>query len=833
MSRLPEPASTALSFQYLAEIATGATTRVDLCRVAGPHRRGELIAVKRLHPHIAEDPGFSTQFLDEVWMTAALKHPNVVEVAGWGSDAQGTYLAFELVQGVSLARLMKTVFETGEVFPERLVVFIAASLCRGLAAAHALRSREGELLHLVHRDLTPGNVLIGFKGEVKIADFGMAKAKLRMTRTLTGMLKGEPTYMAPEQARGLAIDGRADLFSLGVMLFELFAGRHPWAAATDYEMMHLAATQPPADLKELRPKIDKELVSIVSRCLEKAPASRFQHAGEIQARVDEWLHAHGYMEDSHEALGRFVRRNAMRQMRWFERAIAGELAASGESLHGGSPARARPPPRVPTYTGTGIPDRRSGAARRRHGADEECTDITDNAEAKVAALHGRMRPVIREVAAGEPAEDIPTDRLHGDDWGEEGPTVVKKGAKPDARALARVPAAHEIADDESDDLRATAVKNVRSPIAHRGPRADEPAARAPGAPGARLVLPPSDADGEDLPTMPLKEGPGPEHARARPPRTAPPPPPRTAPPPPPGFRTPPPPPPSRTPPPPPRGAPSAPSADPGRAPRGAPSAPNPGSIPAPPPPPRSGVQALRAPSADEDDEPFSTRTPAGSPDRVRAEAERLALEASRLQDEASAAAAEAERKAAAAAAAAKAASIAADAARLAASADPAEASRRLDEALAIEQAIRRSAPPHEEPRPASPLHGSGAPRPQSTFPASGPVSTPPRGDPRFSTGPIPAPSSADRSSTQRLPDGVFPAPEAMPPSFLRSRADAGPPSAFAQAAASQPPYAAGPDSMAFRARLQPMLFGMPRTITIIVAGTVFIVVLTLLLLFFS
>src|SRR5689334_4587581 len=161
MSRLPETAPAAISFQYLAEIAVGATTRIDLCRVVGPQRSGELIAVKRLHPHIAEDPGVSTQFLDEVWMTAALKHPNVVEVAGWGNDAQGSYLAVELVQGVSLARLMKTVFETGEVFPERLVVFIAAQLCRGLAAAHALRSREGELLNLVHRDLTPGNVLIG------------------------------------------------------------------------------------------------------------------------------------------------------------------------------------------------------------------------------------------------------------------------------------------------------------------------------------------------------------------------------------------------------------------------------------------------------------------------------------------------------------------------------------------------------------------------------------------------------------------------------------------------------------------------------------------------
>src|SRR4051812_295560 len=160
----------ALPFEVLAEIAVGATARVDLCRVLGPHSRaGQLLAVKRLHPHIAEDPTFANQFFDEAWMTASLKHPNVVEVAGWGQDDQGTYLAVELVQGVSLIRLMKTIFDTGEAFTERMVVYLASCIGRGLAAAHALRAPNGELLNLVHRDLTPANVLLGFNGEVKIA----------------------------------------------------------------------------------------------------------------------------------------------------------------------------------------------------------------------------------------------------------------------------------------------------------------------------------------------------------------------------------------------------------------------------------------------------------------------------------------------------------------------------------------------------------------------------------------------------------------------------------------------------------------------------------------
>jgi serine/threonine-protein kinase len=190
-----------LRFDRLAEIAVGETASVELCRVRAGPSKGQLVAVKRLHRHIAEDPQFLAMFRDEVWMSAALKHENVVGVTGWGNDEHGLYLAVELVRGVSMARLMKTVFETGERFTERQVVFLGKCICDGLAAAHSLRSETGEHLHLVHRDLTPGNVLLSFDGKVKITDFGLAKAKQRLTRTLTGLLKGQPQYMSPEQIR--------------------------------------------------------------------------------------------------------------------------------------------------------------------------------------------------------------------------------------------------------------------------------------------------------------------------------------------------------------------------------------------------------------------------------------------------------------------------------------------------------------------------------------------------------------------------------------------------------------------------------------------------------
>lgn len=308
----------AIGFRHLADIAMGETARVDLCRADD----GRLLAVKRLHAHLAGDAEFEAMFYDETWLTAALKHRNIVEVAGWGDDEQGRYLAVELVQGVSLARLLKTVVDTGEVFGERMVAFIAMEVCAGLGCAHGLRSPEGELLHLVHRDLTPGNVLVGFRGEVKIADYGIAKARRRATRTLSGIIKGPPAYMAPEQARGGEIDGRADIFSLGVMLYELLSGKLPWTADTAIERATMSTLKAPTDIFTYRPRLDRDLVAIVMKCMEKDPAARFPTAEALRGRLIEWLSVRGYEEDNDAALGRFVRRNAMRQMRWFERVIA-------------------------------------------------------------------------------------------------------------------------------------------------------------------------------------------------------------------------------------------------------------------------------------------------------------------------------------------------------------------------------------------------------------------------------------------------------------------------------------------------------------------------------
>lgn len=528
LSKLAPPPP--LTFELLAEIATGPTARVELCRVRDPDPyKGQLLAVKRLHPHIAEDPQFASMFIDEVWMTAALMHPNVVRVAGWGNDADGTYLAVELVQGVSLARLMKTVFETREAFTERMVVHLGSELCAGLAAAHGLRGPEGEPLHLVHRDLTPGNVLIGFDGQVKIADFGLAKAKQRVTKTLTGLLKGHPQYMAPEQGRDGSIDSRADLFSLGVVLFELFTGRHPWSSPNELDVFRVMANEPPADLLALRPKLDRELAAVVNRLLERDPARRFQSADEVRVRLLSWLDTHGYKNDNPDSVARFVRRNAMRQMRWFERAIGGELKAEAERAKARLGPSARP--RAATRD-SGTPRSAAVSSRRRRRADDP-TDVTDrslNDPAKRARAESRLAATTPD---GVPAA---IEDPNSGEWSEEVPTVVKPTAPihhfpvpgppvPGPAARASSPTDPDVTDEDSDQ-RTTAVKPKLLLSAHPHGRPAQPgdarntASLLRKLPPPRVVTPPpgprvTDAPQDSAPTRPRtadRNGHGASHA---------------------------------------------------------------------------------------------------------------------------------------------------------------------------------------------------------------------------------------------------------------------------------------------------------------------------------
>lgn len=802
----------AIAFQALAEIAVGDTARVDLCRASSGPRAGQLLAVKRLHPHIANEPAFANQFMDEVWMTAALRHPNVVEVAGWGTDEQGMYLAVELVQGVSLARLMKTVFETGEMFTERMVVFIAQRICRGLSTAHKLRGPDGELLHLVHRDLSPGNVLISFSGDVKIADFGLAKAKLRLTQTVTGILKGQPQYMAPEQARARReIDARADLFSLGVLLFELFAGRPPWVAETEYAVVQVMLTQPPGDLRELRPRIDKELVAIVTRCLERDPNARFQSADEVLARLDNWLETHGYNEGNEDSLARFVRRNAMRQMRWFERAVAGEMVPPGADGPVASGGAWPPKPNVPVHSViTSAPILRMhalGGAPSTQRSPEKVGPIeapeSETLPLQAAASKGqaaRVKP--RPAAPVFVHEPQPALEPEDDDEMEEAATVVQSNMPaiprppgfPSARGGAPLP------NRGTDPLPAAGRPPPPAPApgaALRKMPGGPPGAPGGAAPGGAAALRMAEANAKPLPPPPTAASLMDEEAASEDQPTAPirtemlaarmaqhrggglpghvvpasggvPPVPGVVAPPAHGAPPPPLPPPPFPPPaaPPPLGPPAHPAPLPpmGAPPPPLPPAPSPESETLPrvshePPPPLLRAPERHEPRRNEEtsrDAPQAReavrQAQAGqlpgydgalTKEGLRAEADRIVFASARIGEEARIAAEVAERKVAVAKLAERAAAIASESLNLLATVGFAEASRRFEEARALDRQIQQEAasmpslnpPPLSGPQPFGPPPAStrapgayGAPviPPQPPVPAAawGPGRTP-------------------------------------------------------------------------------------------------------------
>ena len=359
------------AFERLALLARGATSRIELCRIVQGEPYGAVVAVKRLSSELVEDAELRAMFRDEIWMASSLAHPNVARVISWGEDAEGPFLLSEFVRGVSLSRLSRTVFSTGEAFTDRLVVYLASCVCAGLEAAHDLRSPDGQLVNLVHRDLTPGNILCGFDGVVKITDFGLAKAKYRATHTAVGMTKGRPGYMSPEQVLGADLDRRTDLFVLGVVMFELLGQRLPWDTTSTRSAITSVVEALVPDLQQLNPKLDASLVGIIKRCLAKEKDDRFQSAGALKAELDEWLMLNGY-DDNEEALGRFVRRNALRQMRWIDRALSGKLAAD-ELLSGPWPAESSR--EAPEPYSTSPPEDTGGSLSGVSGAPGEISDL--------------------------------------------------------------------------------------------------------------------------------------------------------------------------------------------------------------------------------------------------------------------------------------------------------------------------------------------------------------------------------------------------------------------------------------------------------------------------
>ncbi|MGD0530409.1 MAG: serine/threonine-protein kinase, partial [Polyangiaceae bacterium] len=262
-------------YRLIAELARGGMGIVYLALVRGPGGFNKLFVVKVLKEHMSEDPKLVFMFLEEARLAAKLNHPNVVQTIEVGSDRGQHFIAMEYLDGQSLHRIVARGRRTAVVFPQHFQLYVLMELLEGLQYAHGVTDFDGTPMRLVHRDVSPQNVLVTYDGLVKILDFGIAKALDSSNDTRTGMLKGKVAYMAPEQASGEPLDGRADVFAVGAMLWEAAVGDRMWSrTSNDLQILHALMNGTIPRPRDANPNIDPRLERMILKATSYRPADR-------------------------------------------------------------------------------------------------------------------------------------------------------------------------------------------------------------------------------------------------------------------------------------------------------------------------------------------------------------------------------------------------------------------------------------------------------------------------------------------------------------------------------------------------------------------------------
>ncbi len=273
-------------YTILRKITDGGTAEIFLAKQQGAHGFEKMVVLKRIFTAFYADPQFRHMLVDEAHIAMTLSHSNIVQVLDLGEVDGRYFLALELVDGWTLDRTLKRAQAAGVPFPPALALYVTAEIGRALAYAHA-KQREGKPLGIVHRDVSPHNVLLSAEGEVKLTDFGIAKAQNRKEQSLGNMIKGKISFMSPEQASGAPLDARSDLFSLGTMLYVMITRRLPFDAATDYETLMLVKSGDYLPPETARPGLNPELYRVIRKAMSKSADERYQKAEEMLIDVEQ------------------------------------------------------------------------------------------------------------------------------------------------------------------------------------------------------------------------------------------------------------------------------------------------------------------------------------------------------------------------------------------------------------------------------------------------------------------------------------------------------------------------------------------------------------------
>ena len=273
-------------YELLCPIAEGGMASVWIARQTGKHGFQKLVAIKTILPKYASDPNFQQMFLDEVRIASRIEHVSVTQILDVGEQHGVTYLVMEYVDGDALSKVHRAAREKANLIPPGIVLRVMADVCGGLHAAHDLHGPDGQFLGVVHRDVSPQNILVSTRGLAKLIDFGIAKARNRISEdTSAGQLKGKVRYMAPEQALGHVVDRRADVWAVGAVLYHLLSGRAPFEGENEVKTLFLLTSgRPPTPM---RGNVHPAVVAVVRRALSHAPDARFATAAELQLAIED------------------------------------------------------------------------------------------------------------------------------------------------------------------------------------------------------------------------------------------------------------------------------------------------------------------------------------------------------------------------------------------------------------------------------------------------------------------------------------------------------------------------------------------------------------------
>jgi serine/threonine protein kinase len=276
-------------YLLLEKIATGGMAEVFRAKRKGVEGFEKIVALKRILPHLSSNKDFVDMFIAEAKMVASLSHPNIVQIFDLGIIDETYYIAMELVEGKDLRTILTRARNRNTLFGVDLAALIAARVSAALEYAHRHRDTEGRELRIVHRDVSPQNILISLEGEVKLVDFGIAKAATKASHTDTGSLRGKLLYMSPEQAWGKPLDKRSDLFALGAVFYEILTGHLLFSASSEMSVLERVREARFVAPSSLNPAVPIELEAVVMRLLHKDPQDRYPDASEVLLDLDSYL----------------------------------------------------------------------------------------------------------------------------------------------------------------------------------------------------------------------------------------------------------------------------------------------------------------------------------------------------------------------------------------------------------------------------------------------------------------------------------------------------------------------------------------------------------------